>query len=57
MADLNALPEGLPAPADDGAAARLLGRRFPAVKLQATTGQCVDVSAQSGTVVAWLKQP
>lgn len=53
MADLNALPEGLPVPVDDGAGARLLGRRLPAVKLQATTGQSVDVSALSGTTVIY----
>lgn len=53
MTDLNALPEGLPAPADDGAGACLLGVRFPAVKLQATTGQSVDISALSGTNVIY----
>lgn len=53
MADLNTLPVGLPVPADDGAGAGLLGKRLPALKLQATSGQSVDVSALPGTTVVY----
>ncbi len=49
MANLNTLPEGLPVPVDDGAGAGLLGKRFPALKLQAPSGHSVDVSALSRT--------
>ncbi|BBP05844.1 hypothetical protein TPL01_07520 [Sulfuriferula plumbiphila] len=53
MADLNTLPEGLPVPIDDGAGGRLLGKRVPALKLQATSGQSVDVSALPRTTVIY----
>ena len=45
MADLNVLPEGLPAPVDDGACIHLLGKRLPAIGLPATSGQRVELFA------------
>lgn len=45
MADLNVLPEGLPAPVDDGACTHLLGKRLPAIDLPATSGQRVELFA------------
>lgn len=39
------LPPGLPAPRDDGACAHLPGGRMPAVRLAATSGPPVDLSA------------
>jgi peroxiredoxin len=45
--DLHTLPDGLPVPADDGAANHLLGTDIPAVSLPATTGQAVDLAAAS----------
>jgi peroxiredoxin len=41
--DLFALPSGLPAPTDDGAANHLVGSRVPHVKLRSTGGRSVDV--------------
>jgi peroxiredoxin len=38
------LPEGLPAPVDDGAAAHLPGMTVPSIVLRATTGQTVDLA-------------
>jgi peroxiredoxin len=50
---LSTLPEGLPVPVDDGAAAHLLGARLPHVALAATDGSSVDLAALSGTVVVF----
>ena len=44
MTDLNSLPEGLPKPVNDGAADHLPGVSAPALTLQASDGQCVDLS-------------
>jgi peroxiredoxin len=51
-ADLSALPEGLPPPQDDGAAAHLPGLRLPDVSLASTRGGPVSLSGfQSLTVL------
>jgi peroxiredoxin len=42
--DWTALPQDLPAPEDDGAAAHLLGARMPEVALPATDGRLVRLS-------------
>jgi len=42
--DLFALPPGLPAPEDDGAARHLLGATRPHVRLRSTRGRTVDVA-------------
>lgn len=39
------LPEGLPAPVDDGAADHLIGVAMPAVSLASTTGDALRVDA------------
>jgi peroxiredoxin len=38
------LPDGLPVPADDGAAAHLVGLAMPAIRLPATTGGEIDLA-------------
>lgn len=43
MSDLSALPEGLPIPADDGAADHLPGVSMPALTLQATNRERVNL--------------
>jgi len=45
------LPEGLPVPTDDGAAAHLTGMRMPPIALLATDGSLVDVSKLTGQTV------
>src|SRR5689334_11149295 len=50
----NILPEGLPVPQDDGAAAHLQGLRLPSVRLMATDGSAVDVSALAGRTVIYV---
>ena len=50
---LSTLPEGLPVPVDDGAAAHLAGIRLPHVSLPATDGSVVDLAALPGTVVVF----
>ena len=47
------LPEGLPVPADDGAAAHLSGMTLRSIALPATTGKLVDLSALPGRVVVF----
>ncbi len=44
MTDHTALPDGLPVPEDDGAAAHLPGMRVPAMELSASEGGRVDLS-------------
>ena len=51
--DLYELPEGLPAPVDDGAADGLPGTVLPSVSLPSTSGEPVDLSALSGTTVVY----
>ena len=43
--DPTLLPDGLPAPEDDGACDHLLARPVPSVPLAATSGETVDLSA------------
>src|SRR5690349_4785944 len=45
MSDFTTLPDGLPVPADDGAAAHLPGTRMPALTLPSTDGSMVDLGA------------
>lgn len=45
MTDFQTLPEGLPVPEDDGAAAHLTGAALPALSLSSTAGGFVDLSA------------
>jgi peroxiredoxin len=47
------LPEGIPVPTDDGAADHLPGTRLPSVPLISTSGDTVDLSALTGTTVAY----
>ena len=47
------LPEGIPAPTDDGAADHLPGIGLPSVPLNATSGDTVDLSALSGKTVVY----
>jgi peroxiredoxin len=50
-----ALPPGLPAPVDDGAADHLLGSEIPSLTLAATTGAGVDLaSAAVATLVLYV---
>lgn len=51
--DLYALPEGLPAPVDDGACAHLVGMRLPDVRLRSTRDRQVDLGALAGLVVIY----
>ncbi len=51
MADLHALPEGLPEPLDDGACDHLPGLRLPSTSLPATTGERYDLSEASELVM------
>jgi peroxiredoxin len=48
------LPDGLPAPQDDGAANHLTGLRLPALALAATDGSQVDLSALKGRTVVYV---
>jgi peroxiredoxin len=47
------LPDGLPVPTDDGASDHLPGMRLPSVPLNSTSGEPVDLSTLSGTVVVY----
>ncbi|HEY4441338.1 MAG TPA: peroxiredoxin [Candidatus Elarobacter sp.] len=51
--DPTQLPNDLPVPIDDGAAAHLAGTRIPSVPLVATDGTHVDLSAVPGLVVVF----
>jgi peroxiredoxin len=48
------LPDDLPAPQDDGAAAHLTGMRMPSMELASTAGGTVDLSALTGTSVVYI---
>jgi peroxiredoxin len=48
------LPEDLPVPTDDGAAAHLTGRKLPNLALTATDGTAVDLSRLSGRTVVYV---
>ena len=54
MKDLTKLPDNLPIPTDDGACAHLLGIHIPSVSLNSTSGEIVDLSELSGTVVVYF---
>ena len=45
------LPEGLPAPVDDGACNHLVGMKMPAVDLISSSGRAVDATPNS----AWVR--
>lgn len=51
---LDALPDGLPVPEDDGAADHLTGMRLPDVGLASTDGDTVELASLNGTVVLYL---
>lgn len=51
MADLHALPAGLPHAVDDGACDHLPGLRMPSTALPATTGESYDLGAATELVV------
>lgn len=51
--DLYTLPDGLPAPVDDGRCDHLPGTGLPAVALASTGGGTVDLSTVRGTVVVY----
>jgi GrxC family glutaredoxin len=51
--DLRSLPDGLPRPEDDGAAAHLTGMAIPGIRLRATSGELVDLSALPGRTVLY----
>jgi peroxiredoxin len=56
--DWTSLPDDLPVPEDDGAAAHLPGAEVPAIALPATTGGTVDLAARSaGTRVVVFAYP
>ena len=52
--DLMKLPEGLPAPADDGACRHLAGMRVPPLPLPSTRGGRVDLSRLAGRTVVYI---
>ncbi len=47
------LPDNLPVPEDDGAAAHLQGLRLPHIALSATTGATIDLAAVSGIAIVF----
>ena len=51
--DLHRLPDGLPVPADDGAADKLPGSRLPGVPLPATDGSDLLLAELSGRTVVF----
>jgi peroxiredoxin len=51
--DPTVLPDDLPAPEDDGAAAHLAGTRLPSLGLTATDGTQVDLAGIAGLVVVF----
>jgi peroxiredoxin len=52
--DPTVLPPDIPAPQDDGAASHLTGMRLPALRLAATDGRQVDLSALPGRTVVYI---
>lgn len=54
MTDFTILPEGLEAPADDGGASHLTGRRLPSLLLSSTAGGQVDLARLKGLAVLYL---
>ncbi|MGI9416108.1 MAG: peroxiredoxin [Hyphomicrobiales bacterium] len=53
MTNLQSLPDNLPRPRDDGAAAHLLGHDMPAVTLPSTGGRDVTLSELPGRTVVY----
>ncbi len=53
MIDPTVLPDDLPVPEDDGAAAHLAGTRLPSLSLTATDGAQVDLATLAGLVVVF----
>jgi peroxiredoxin len=53
LPDPNVLPEDLPAPVDDGAAAHLPGLNLPSLPLPATTGSHVDLAKLAGLTIVY----
>ncbi|CAA9465305.1 MAG: Alkyl hydroperoxide reductase subunit C-like protein [uncultured Rubrobacteraceae bacterium] len=51
--DLHDLPEGIPAPVDDGACDHLPGMRLPPIALPATSGETVELSGLPGRTVLY----
>lgn len=51
--NLYELPEGIPAPVDDGACDHLPGTRLPATTLLSTSGETVDLSGLAGRTVLY----
>jgi peroxiredoxin len=51
--DPTTLPNDLPVPSDDGAAAHLLGTALPSVSLPSTDGRVVDLAALPGRTVVY----
>ncbi len=51
--ELHRLPEGIPAPNDDGACDHLPGMRLPSVPLASTAGGSVDLSGLCGKTVLY----
>jgi len=49
--DINTLPDDLPVPEDDGAAAHLLGAVVPPIGLTATTGESIRLDELEGRTV------
>ena len=49
-----ALPAGIPAPQDDGAARHLTGAKFPDIALPATSGAPVNLSKLKGRTVVYV---
>jgi|SRR5579871_1499757 len=54
MHDPSKLPDDLPAPVDDGAASHLTGLRLPSLRLAATDGSQIDLSALKGRTVVYI---
>jgi len=52
--DPTVLPQGIPAPQDDGAARHLTGRKLPSVVLVATDGSKVDLAKLRGRTVVYI---
>jgi peroxiredoxin len=48
------LPPDLPVPEDDGAARHLIGARLPSIRLAATDGSTVDLSALTGRTIIYV---
>jgi peroxiredoxin len=53
VVDPMTLPDGLPEPADDGAAAHLPGAAVPGIALRSTSGDRVDLGASRGRSVVY----